>query len=115
MSERRPGARARRVARWMVAVVVAAVALLGPAQAASAHASLTSSDPADGSVVATAPTRVSLTFSENVLTSLNSVRVFDANGRRVDKGETHHGTSQNEAIVDLDGGLAKGTYVVAWR
>ncbi|MFI9239111.1 FixH family protein [Streptomyces sp. NPDC053079] len=83
---------------------------------ASAHAALTSTDPADGSVVPAAPRQVRLTFSEGVLLSADSVRVLDPRGERVDEGRPEHvdGKSQTAAVA-LRGGIADGTYTVAWQ
>ncbi|MEU7132928.1 FixH family protein [Streptomyces sp. NPDC046261] len=83
---------------------------------ASAHAALTSTDPADGSVVAAAPRQVSLAFSEGVLLSADSVRVLDPRGERVDEGRPAHVDGKSEtAAVALRGGIADGTYTVAWQ
>lgn len=83
---------------------------------ASAHAALTSTDPADGSVVPAAPRQVRLTFSEGVLLSADSVRVLDPRGERVDEGKPEHvdGKAQTAAVA-LRGGIADGTYTVAWQ
>ncbi|MFG2182867.1 FixH family protein [Streptomyces abikoensis] len=83
---------------------------------ASAHAALTATDPADGSVVPTAPARVTLTFSEGVLLSPDSVRVLDPRGERVDAGRPQHdGGRSGTATVALRAGIADGTYTVAWQ
>ncbi|MGK5728959.1 copper resistance CopC/CopD family protein [Streptomyces sp. URMC 124] len=90
---------------------------LGPGAAgASAHAALTSTDPASGSVVPVAPKRVALTFSEGVLLSADSVRILDPQGKRVDEGKPAHVDGKsNTASVGLAGGIADGTYTVAWQ
>ncbi|MHA7957357.1 FixH family protein [Streptomyces sp. L500] len=95
-------------------------ALLGTltlgAGTASAHAALTATDPADGSVVPSAPARVTLTFSEGVLLSPDSVRVLDPRGERVDAGRPQHdGGRSGTATVALRAGIADGTYTVAWQ
>lgn len=95
-------------------------ALLGTltlgAGTASAHAALTATDPADGSVVPAAPARVTLTFSEGVLLSPDSVRVLDPRGERVDAGRPQHdGGRSGTATVALRAGIADGTYTVAWQ
>ncbi|MFC4517499.1 FixH family protein [Streptomyces ehimensis] len=83
---------------------------------ASAHAALTATDPADGSVVPAAPARVTLTFSEGVLLSPDSVRVLDPRGERVDEGRPQHdGGRSGTATVALRAGIADGTYTVAWQ
>ncbi len=70
-------------------LLVLTVALLGSvlSGAASAHSTLTGSDPKDGAVVATAPQRVTLTFSEQVAMGDNSIRVLEPSGKRADVGE----------------------------
>ncbi|MFI9204141.1 copper resistance CopC/CopD family protein [Streptomyces sp. NPDC053048] len=83
---------------------------------ASAHAALTSTDPANGSVVPGAPRKVTLTFSEGVLLSADSVRVLDPRGERVDAGAPEHVGGRSEtAAVALRAGIADGTYTVAWQ
>ncbi len=53
-------------------------------------------------------------FSEPVEIALGSVRVFDADARRVDDGRPTHPSSR-EVAVALKPNLARGTYTVAWR
>ncbi|MFC8452790.1 FixH family protein [Kitasatospora sp. NPDC057223] len=89
---------------------------LAGAGPASAHAALESTDPAQNSVVATAPAFVTLTFSEAVSLSGDSVRVLDPAGKPVDTGDPAHADGRsNTARVGLNSGLANGTYTVAWR
>ncbi|MEU8877564.1 copper resistance protein CopC [Streptomyces javensis] len=91
-------------------------ALTVGANSASAHAALTSTDPADGSVVKTAPREVTLNFSEGVLLSGDSVRVLDPKGKRVDTGKTAHVDGKSStAAAGLHSGLPDGTYTVAWK
>ncbi|MFD7982788.1 FixH family protein [Kitasatospora indigofera] len=95
------------------ALLALMVAGAGPA---SAHAALQSTDPAQNSVLATAPGFVTLTFSESVSLSGDSVRVLDPAGRPVDTGNPGHADGrENTARVGLNSGLANGTYTVAWR
>ncbi|MFB7993472.1 copper resistance CopC/CopD family protein [Streptomyces sp. NPDC056002] len=89
-------------------------ALLAGAAPVSAHAALTGSDPKQGAVVERAPSRVSLTFSEEVAMSDGSVRVLDPAGKRVDTGRTTDlgGTTYG---VPLHSGLPDGTFTVAYQ
>ncbi|MER5956682.1 copper resistance protein CopC [Streptomyces sp. NPDC001893] len=89
-------------------------ALLAGAAPVSAHAALTGSDPKQGAVVEQAPTRVSLTFSEEVALSDGSVRVLDPAGKRVDTGKTTDlgGTTYG---IPLHSGLPDGTFTVAYQ
>ncbi|MEW2161578.1 copper resistance protein CopC [Streptomyces sp. NPDC007084] len=88
--------------------------LLAGAAPASAHAALTGSDPKQGSVVAQAPARISLTFSEQVSMNGSSLRVLDPQGKRVDTGApTDLGGSTY--AVNLHAGLPDGTFTVTYQ
>ncbi|MEU0720518.1 copper resistance protein CopC [Streptomyces lavendulocolor] len=90
--------------------------LLGGAGSASAHATLTKAEPADVSVLETAPKQVTLTFSETVSLSDGSMRVLSPKNLRVDRGAvTHVGKKADTARVLLRGKLPEGTYTVSWR
>ncbi|MGV9559121.1 copper resistance CopC/CopD family protein [Streptomyces sp. NPDC003522] len=97
----------------LLLLAVAGVLLAGAGQA-SAHAALTGSDPAQGTVVETAPAQVSLTFSEQVSTGADSVRVLDPKGRRVDTGEPSAVGGTTYAL-QLHSGLPDGTYTVTYQ
>ncbi|MFI8182037.1 copper resistance CopC/CopD family protein [Actinacidiphila glaucinigra] len=90
--------------------------LLGTAAPASAHAALVGSDPAQGSVVKTAPAQVRLTFSEGVLLSRDAIRVLGPDGERAETGDANDaGRGNTTAAVALRPGLGNGTYTVAWK
>ncbi|CUW28942.1 copper resistance CopC/CopD family protein [Streptomyces reticuli] len=90
--------------------------LLGTAAPASAHAVLRSSDPADGTVLRTAPRQVTLTFTESVGLLTDSFRIYDPGNRRVRTGPAGHAPGRSDtARVSLPARLATGTYTVAWR
>ncbi|WP_416965135.1 copper resistance CopC/CopD family protein, partial [Streptomyces sp. Agncl-13] len=90
--------------------------LLGTAGTASAHAALESTDPADGSVVKSAPRSVTLTFSESVALLDDSFRVYDPDNRRVKTSSAHHAKDAGDtASVTLPAKLGTGTFTVAWR
>lgn len=106
--------------RALLALVTGAVALLGvlaTAGPAGAHAALTGSDPAKGSVVRGAPEQVTLDFSEGVAMSDGAIRVLDPRGQRVDTRKVRDtGTAGKvQRAVSLKPGLGKGTYTVAWQ
>ncbi|WP_435846407.1 copper resistance CopC/CopD family protein [Streptomyces fradiae] len=105
---------------WRLPALLLLVAgLLGTALSgtASAHSALTGSDPADGAVVAAAPQRVTLTFSEQVALGDDGIRVLEPSGKRADSGELHDLCSGPVVRygVDLRDGLPDGTYTVAWQ
>ncbi|MBC9728435.1 copper resistance CopC/CopD family protein [Streptomyces sp. TRM68367] len=103
--------RVRTLVLLLLAVTGALLAAAGPA---SAHAALTGSDPRQGAVVDKAPSRVSLTFSEQVSMSDDSLRVLDPKGERVDSGGPSN-VSGTTYAVRLHSGLPDGTYTVAYQ
>ncbi|MFJ9540022.1 copper resistance CopC/CopD family protein [Streptomyces sp. NPDC101225] len=103
--------RMRTLALLCLTVIGVLLAGAGPA---SAHAALTGSDPAQGVVVDKAPGQVTLTFSEKVATSDDSLRVLDPKGKRVDAGKPSN-VSGTSYAVQLRSGLADGTYTVSWQ
>ena len=103
--------RMRTLALLFLTVLGMLFAGAGPA---SAHAALTGSDPAQGVVVDKAPSQVTLSFSEKVATSDDSLRVLDPKGKRVDTGKPSN-VSGTSYAVPLHSGLADGTYTVSWQ
>ncbi|MET9761100.1 copper resistance protein CopC [Streptomyces sp. NPDC006372] len=105
---------APRVRTVVLLLLAAACALLAGAGPASAHAAVTGSDPGQGAVVQEAPAQISLTFSEQVALSDDSLRVLDPQGKRVDSGEPSS-VSGTTYAVRLQPGLPDGTYTVAYQ
>ncbi|MDO0913536.1 copper resistance protein CopC [Streptomyces sp. DT2A-34] len=102
-------------ARTLVLLLLAATGLLlAGAGPVSAHAALTGSDPQQGAVVDKAPTQVSLTFSEKVALSDDSLRVLDPKGKRIDRGAPAN-LSGTTYAVKLHSGLPDGTYTVTYQ
>ena len=81
---------------------------------ASAHAALTSSDPADGATVTADIQRVTLTFSEAPLAGLEAglrIEVRDDGGTDESSGAvTVEGTSMSKAVS-----LSPGPHTLVWR
>ncbi len=102
----------RRVPAYLLALVVAVLAALGTAGPASAHATLVSSDPAEGTVLQTAPSKITFTFDEPVQLVPDGLLAFDAAGKPVDID-----ASARDVVVTgkLPDELTNGTYVVTWR
>ncbi|MGW4818437.1 copper resistance CopC/CopD family protein [Streptomyces sp. NPDC004227] len=105
---------APRFRALMLLFMAVAGVLLAGAAPASAHAALTGSDPQQRAVVDKAPAQVSLTFSEQVALSDNSLRVLDPKGNRVDTGKPTEVGGTTYA-VRLRSGLPDGTYTVAYQ
>jgi len=100
----------------VIAVAPAALAATtgDGAAAVIAHASLTSTQPADGSVLRTAPSQVSASFDESVGISADSLVVYSPGGQRVDDGTARH-AGASEVAVGLRAGLGDGTYTAVWH
>ncbi|MFF7095898.1 copper resistance CopC/CopD family protein [Streptomyces rubradiris] len=105
---------APRLRTLLLLLLAVTGALLAGASPASAHAALTGSDPGQGVVAGTAPTQVSLTFSEKVAMGDDSVRVLDPQGKPVQTGSPAN-VSGTTYAVKLKSGLAKGTYTVTYQ
>ncbi|WP_085211465.1 copper resistance CopC/CopD family protein [Streptomyces sp. Amel2xC10] len=83
---------------------------------ASAHAALSGTDPADGSVVKTSPRAITLTFTESVGLLDDSFRVLDPDNQRVRTGKAGHVKGRADTVtVALPEKLGTGTFTVAWR
>lgn len=102
----------RRVPAWALAVLIAVLTVLGTATSASAHATLVSTDPAEGAVLPEAPSEVTFSFDEPVQLVPDGLLAFDAEGKRVDLEPKASGV---EVTGELPGDLARGTYVITWR
>ena len=97
----------------LAALVVAGVVTAG---AASAHATVTGSNPADGSNVATTPASVSVSFDERVTLSPGFVEVVDGSGNRVDDGKATVSGDGRTVSVGLRTGLpSRAGYLVSFR
>lgn len=94
------------IASFLVVVVVAP---------AFGHAALVSSSPSDGQRLDGAPDAVVLEFNEPVTTPTGGVRVFNADGDRVDNGDAGRGPSDTFVVASLQPELPDGTYIVTWR
>ena len=99
----------------LASLAFAVVSLLASAGTAFAHAELATSSPVAGTVVQTAPTEVSLSFTEEVEPLFSGIEVQDAKGNRVDQGAAH--TAQGNAKLLIVGlkSLSPGTYTVIWH
>lgn len=106
----------RRSATLLTLVAALCALLLGGAGTAFGHASLSGSDPADGSVLKQDPKHVTLTFTESVSFPDEALRVLSPQNERVNPRPAQHvDGKENTARVELSGKLPRGTYTVAWR
>src|SRR5438309_6373123 len=103
--------------RWLVLATVAALAILTNApMRAAAHAVLLRGRPSDRQTLERAPDQVQLLFSEPLDQVFSSLRVRDASGQRVDKGDGRvEPTNDHLLVVSLQPSLPNGVYTVFWR
>jgi copper transport protein len=95
----------------LIAGLAILLSVLCLATGASAHATLVSTDPADGSVLALAPKSVHLRFNETVTPAV--VRVIDAAGATRDDVTVR--VVGDTITVTLPDNLPRGTQVVSYR
>lgn len=89
------------------------MALIGGAQAASAHSALVGSDPADGASTATGPATVALTFNEAVQPGFTTVTVVGPGGNQWQAGPpTEDGSVVTVPVRPLG---PAGEYTVGYR
>lgn len=95
------------------AILVCALLLALPATAA-AHAVVEQTQPTRGAALDRAPEQVSVTFDEPVESSFGALRVFDADGERVDVGDVRR-PSGDSVAAEVEKGLPDGAYTVTYR
>ena len=103
---------APRTAAFILLAVVALAMAVVPAAPAAAHATLISTDPAEGAVLEEAPDEVRFTFNEDVIGVPAGIAVFDATGAEVASSAT---VRTSQLVVALDEEVGEGTLVVLWR
>ncbi len=90
-----------------------AAALVLPASA-GAHAVVEQTQPTRGAALERSPERVTVTFDEPVESSFGALRVFAADGERVDAGEVQR-PSGDAVAVAVENDLPDGAYTVTYR
>lgn len=97
-----------------VITILAALLMVGStAGVADAHASFLRSHPAADARLVRAPAEVRAAFSEAPDPRASELAVFDAQGRRVDRGDTKPSDEENGLVVSLEE-IGDGGYTVAW-
>lgn len=101
---------------WAVVALLAVALTCGllTASAASGHATVLETTPANGSTLERAPERVELTFNEAVESRFGALQVVDAQGERVDD-ETIVRPSDERIAIGLRPGLPDGSYAATYR
>ena len=96
-------------------VVVALLTVLAPAQLASAHAILLTSEPAPSAVLDQSPTEIALFFNEFVDTVFGKIRILDSSGNVVQTIKPVRDAADKSIVRAPISVLEPGTYVVVWR
>jgi copper transport protein len=104
----------RRLVLILGGLFVGGVLFAAPA---IAHATVVTSDPADGSRLKSAPHAVTIAFDESVgLGKVGYLHITDESGDRVDaRAAFHPGGDGTKITDDLQGGLGDGTYTASFR
>lgn len=93
---------------------IAAILLVASAQPARAHAALLETTPFDGQTVEEAPEQVTWTFNEAVTSTTGALRIFDADGERVDTGQQTQ-PAADQLAIGLRDDVRDGTYIATYR
>jgi copper transport protein len=101
------------VKKWCAALGLAIAAAIMPATSVSAHASFESSNPIDGTVLETAPSTVTLDFSEDVLPDASEVTLLSLGTERSDELAVRRGDDGSVLLVSLPR-LERGAYILRY-
>ena len=104
----------RSTRQLVVALAILVGVLALGTTAASAHATLESSSPADGQSVLTSPSEIRITFSEAVTTISGGLSVLDADGKTIDTGNSEI-VDGRTLVAPISESLSDGTYVATYR
>jgi copper transport protein len=105
----------RPAIRCVLVTVVAAIAVLGRAPSADAHATLVSSSPSSDETVASPPREVVLRFDEAVdVPGRGAITVLDPAGRHLERGAASSANGGRRVTTAVREG-GEGTYTVSYR
>jgi copper transport protein len=111
-----PRPKTRRRSTLLAVAISALIAAVGlSAGAVSAHNTLLSSDPADGSSLASAPSRITWVFDNAVPLDTMTVTLIDATGARSELAGSTHGPAGDTEVVTPLPTLQPGPVSLRWR
>jgi methionine-rich copper-binding protein CopC len=99
----------------MKKLLIAMWCCLAGITAAQAHAFLDHAEPRVGNTVKVAPTEVKIWFTEGLILPFSDVKVTDATGNEVQKGDKHLDPSNGALLIVSVLPLKPGKYTVSWR
>ncbi|GAA3386174.1 copper resistance CopC/CopD family protein [Cryptosporangium minutisporangium] len=105
----------RVIRRVLVVGLFVLVAVGFGASPARAHASLEGTDPPRGSIADTAPTVITMNFSERVVPVDGRIKVVAPDGKNVAQGEPTTVNNGTRLRIPVQKDLADGTYLVSYR
>ncbi len=103
------------IRRFLLLLPVLVAAALVPSGQANAHNTLSSSTPADGATLATAPTEISLVYTGAVPLESVSVEVIDSSAVRNELSGFTHGPSGDTEMMAALPALAAGPVTLRWH
>ena len=99
----------------ILAVVWGVLVFLSSGGSALAHANLVEASPAPNSTLNAAPSQVIIWFTEPIEPRLSEIRVLDAQGARVDDGNSRFDPNDPTVMSVGMEPVPDGTYTVAWK
>lgn len=99
---------------WLVAFFLFAILAWG-SRTAQAHATLTRSDPVDGSLLDSAPGEVNLWFDEPVVAQFSSVRLTNQENKFLSGATVDPNQRESSSLRILLPPLEKGSYLLFWK
>lgn len=98
-------------------VVIAGLAAMAAPRDATPtmHLRLTGSQPAKDTVLATAPTRICLWYSQKPQLRLSSVTLTGPNGKVALSDLSMEARDSAPIVTKIEGAMPPGSYVIAWR
>ena len=109
----RPSKARKRVFAVLALLGAWAVVAISGATPALAHATVVGSDPADSARLQAAPSKVTMTFSEDVSLGAGYLKVVDSKSNIVSQGDAK--VEGRSVTVPLKSGLGDGSYIVSYR
>jgi len=109
-----PARRFRAIMNLILGIVLIGVAGLAMPHHAEAHATLQSSSPANGAIVATMPATLQATFTERVERSESTLELYDSQGRQIAGTSLQPATDVYTMVLQVPSGQPNGTYSVLW-
>ena len=80
-----------------------------------AHALLDHAEPKVGSTVTDPPAEVKIWFTQDLEPAFSTIEVTNAQGREVDKKDSHVDSKNKSLLIVSLGKLPAGAYTVAWH